>query len=107
MFKLELSAIPIGSDRTHARYLGRIACASGGKIAYLPFNEDLSILGYAAASDVFGASLYEPFGQIDVIGNLYGATATNRDTGGFHDKIVPLKLKKLGGKRCRQWCAFQ
>jgi glycogen synthase len=30
------------------------------------------------------------------VGNLYGATATNRDTGGFHDKIVPLKLKKLG-----------
>jgi len=49
-----------------------------------------------AASDVFGASLYEPFGQIDLIGNLFGATATNRDTGGFHDKIVPLRLKNLG-----------
>ena len=51
-----------------------------------------------AASDVFGASLYEPFGQIDLVGNLYGATATNRDTGGFHDKIIPLKLKKLGAQ---------
>jgi glycogen synthase len=88
---------PIGNDRTHAEILGRIACASDGKIAYCPFDDDLSILGYAAASDVFGASLYEPFGQIDVIGNLFGATATNRDTGGFHDKIVPLSLKKLGG----------
>jgi glycogen synthase len=76
--------------------LGRIACVSGGKIAYHPYDEDLSILGYAAASDVFGASLYEPFGQIDAVANLYGATATNRDTGGYHDKIVPLKLKKLG-----------
>ncbi len=87
---------PIGCDRTHADILGRIACTSGGKITYQPFNNDLSILGYAAASDVFGASLYEPFGQIDAVGNLYGATATNRDTGGYHDKIVPLTLKKLG-----------
>ncbi|MBN2589324.1 MAG: glycogen/starch synthase [Sedimentisphaerales bacterium] len=87
---------PVGSDRSHADILGKIAYASGGKIIYRPFDEDLSILGYAAASDVFGASLYEPFGQIDVVGNLFGATATNRDTGGFHDKIVPLRLKKRG-----------
>jgi glycogen synthase len=87
---------PVGDNRTDAEILGRIACASGGKIVYRPFDDDLGILGYAAASDVFGASLYEPFGQIDLIGNLFGATATNRDTGGFHDKIVPLRLKKLG-----------
>ena len=31
-----------------------------------------------------------------MIGNLFGATATNRDTGGFRDKIIPLRLKKLG-----------
>ena len=86
----------VGTDRTHAEILGRIACSSGGKIAYKPFNEELSMLGYAAASDVFGASLYEPFGLIDVIGNLFGATTTNRDTGGFRDKIIPLRLKKLG-----------
>src|SRR5450759_2255221 len=47
----------------------------------------------AAAGDVFGASLYEPCGQIDQLGNLFGATATNRDTGGYHDKIRELKLK--------------
>jgi glycogen synthase len=87
---------PVGDDRMDAEILGRIACASGGKIAYWPFDDDLSILGYAAASDVFGASLYEPFGQIDLVGNLFGATATNRDTGGFHDKIVPLRMKSLG-----------
>jgi len=90
---------PVGDDKTHAEILGRIACASGGKIVYWPFDDNLSMLGYAAASDVFGASLYEPFGQIDVIGNLFGATATNRDTGGFHDKIVPLSLKKLGAPK--------
>ena len=89
---------PVGDDRTDADILGRIACASGGKIAYSPFNDDLSMLGYAAASDVFGASLYEPFGQIDLVGNLFGATATNRDTGGFHDKIVPLQMRKMGGQ---------
>jgi glycogen synthase len=76
--------------------MGRIACASGGRISYRRFDQDLSTLGYAAASDVFGASLYEPFGQIDVVGNLYGATATNRDTGGYTDKIVPLSLRARG-----------
>jgi glycogen synthase len=54
------------------------------------------MLGYAAASDVFGASLYEPCGQIDQVGNLCGATATNRDTGGYHDKIRELRLKMDG-----------
>jgi len=54
------------------------------------------MLGYAAASDVFGASLYEPCGQIDQIGTLFGAIATNRDTGGYHDKIEELRLKDDG-----------
>jgi glycogen synthase len=87
---------PVGSDHTHADIIGRIACASEGRIAYHRFDEQLSLLGYAAATDVFGASLYEPFGQIDVMGNLYGATATNRDTGGYHDKISTLRLKAWG-----------
>jgi len=86
----------IGNDRTHADILGGIACRSGGRIAYQPFNEELSLLGYAAASDVFGASLYEPCGQIDQVGNIFGATATNRDTGGYHDKIRELRIKEDG-----------
>jgi glycogen synthase len=87
---------PVGGDWTHADIMGRIACASQGRITYYRFDQTLSILGYAAASDVFGASLYEPFGQIDVVGNLYGATATNRDTGGYSDKIKPLSLRAWG-----------
>src|SRR5512140_3257675 len=54
------------------------------------------MLGFAAASDVFGASLYEPCGQIDQVGNLFGATATNRDTGGYHDKIHELAMNEDG-----------
>ena len=87
---------PVGDDMCHKDIIGRIACASGGRIAYHHFTENLSTLGYAAASDVFGASLYEPFGQIDVIGNLYGATTTNRNTGGFTDKIETLSLAAWG-----------
>ncbi len=87
---------PVGGEYTHAEIMGRIACASRGRICYHRFNQDVSTLGYAAASDVFGASLYEPFGQIDVVGNIYGATATNRDTGGYSDKIVPLSLRAWG-----------
>jgi glycogen synthase len=86
----------IGNDRTHLDTIGGMAYASGGRIAYHPFNEELSLLGYAAACDVFGASLYEPCGQIDQVGNIFGATATNRDTGGYHDKIRELRLKAEG-----------
>lgn len=87
---------PVGTDPAHAEIMGRIAFASGGRVAYQRFDEATSILGYAAAADVFGASLYEPFGQIDVVGNIYGATATNRDTGGYADKITPLSLRAWG-----------
>jgi preprotein translocase subunit YajC len=83
-------------DRTHEEIFGRIACSSGGEITYQRFSEALSMLGYAAASDVFGASLYEPCGQIDQIGNLFGAISTNRDTGGYHDKTEELRLKVDG-----------
>jgi glycogen synthase len=94
--QIAIVADGVGGDRTHTEILGRIAIDSGGKITYQPFSEGLSMLGYAAASDVFGASLYEPCGQIDQIGNLFGATATNRDTGGYHDKIRELRLKAYG-----------
>ena len=87
----------IANDRTHADILGGIAWSSGGRISYNPFREELSLLAYAAASDVFGASLYEPCGQIDQVGNIFGATATNRDTGGYHDKIHELRVKEDGG----------
>jgi glycogen synthase len=86
----------VEDDHSHEDILGRIAWASGGKITYQRFSESISMLGYAAASDVFGASLYEPCGQIDQIGNLFGATVTNRDTGGYHDKINELSLKADG-----------
>ena len=83
----------VGNDRSHEEIMGRIAWSSGGRICYQRFDEPLSMLGFAAASDVFGASLYEPCGQIDQVGNLFGATATNRDTGGYHDKIRELRMK--------------
>ncbi|MDI6726572.1 MAG: glycogen/starch synthase [Smithellaceae bacterium] len=86
----------VGTGRAHEEICGRIAWASGGRITYQRFQESLSMLGFAAASDVFGASLYEPCGQIDQVGNLYGATTTNRNTGGYHDKIRELNLQADG-----------
>ncbi len=94
--QIAVVADPVGGDSTHAEIMGRIACASGGRVVYRRFEPELSRLGYAAASDVFGASLYEPFGQIDVVGNIHGATATNRDTGGYTDKITNLNLRAWG-----------
>ncbi|MBM4271300.1 MAG: hypothetical protein FJ139_03970 [Deltaproteobacteria bacterium] len=97
--QIAIVANGVASDRAHEEILGRISWASGGKITYQRFDEKLSLLGYAAASDVFGASLYEPCGQIDQVGNIYGATATNRDTGGYHDKIKELTLQCDGAHR--------
>jgi glycogen synthase len=94
--QIAIVADGIGNDRTHLDILGGMAWNSGGRITCQPFNEELSLLGYAAACDVLGASLYEPCGQIDQVGNLFGATATNRDTGGYHDKIRELRLKANG-----------
>lgn len=91
----------VGPDRTHEEICGRIACASNGRIAYQRFQEPLSMLGFAAAGDVFGASLFEPCGQIDQVGNLCGATTTNRDTGGYHDKIEELVLHADGAPEDR------
>lgn len=91
--QIAIVADGVGHDRTHEEIVGKIAWTSGSKIAYHRFEEGLSMLGFAAAGDVFGTSLYEPCGQIDQVGNLFGATATNRDTGGYHDKIRELRLK--------------
>ena len=95
---VQIAVVGNGVDRdpAHEEIMGRIACASGGKIAYQRFDEALSMLGYAAAGTVFGASLYEPCGQIDQLGNLYGAVAVNRDTGGYHDKIVEINIREDG-----------
>ena len=82
---------PVTGDTTHRRIIGEIAWSSKGRIAYYPYSDELCMLGYAAANDVFGASLFEPCGQIDQVGNLYGATATNRKTGGYASKIKPMR----------------
>ena len=87
--QIAIVADGIGNDCTHQEILGQLAWSSGGRMTYQPFSDVLSMLGYAAASDVFGASLYEPCGQIDQIGNIYGATATNRNTGGIEPPPPP------------------
>ncbi len=94
--QIAIVADGVGDSRRHTDTLGGIALASRGRIAYQPYQEELSLLGYAAAHDVFGVSLYEPCGQIDQVGNLFGATATNRDTGGYHDKIEEMGLQSQG-----------
>ena len=91
--QIAIVADGVGEDQTHRGNLGAIALASQGRITCQSYSEELSLLGYAAANDVFGASLYEPCGQIDQLGNIFGATATNRDTGGYRDKIRELRLK--------------
>jgi glycogen synthase len=97
--QIAIVADGVDGATAYADMMGGIACAADGRIAYQPYAEGLSLLGYAAAHDVFGASLYEPCGQIDQVGNLFGATATNRDTGGYHDKIRELRLKRDGAPR--------
>ena len=60
-----------------------------------------SFVGKRFLREVVDGCFYEPCGQIDQVGNLYGATATNRDTGGYHDKIDELTLAVGGASKDR------
>ena len=80
----------VGNDRTHVEILGRIAYASGGRIAYQPFNEGLCMLGYAAASDVFGVRSTSPCGR-SIRGQHLRRHGHQTRHGSYHDKIRELR----------------
>ncbi|MBW1609450.1 MAG: glycogen synthase, partial [Deltaproteobacteria bacterium] len=67
------------------------------QVAICDFNEGLEHLSYGASDFVLMPSLFEPCGLPQMIGAIYGALPVVHDTGGLHDTVVHLDLKRNSG----------
>ncbi len=67
------------------------------QVAICDFNEDLEHLCYGASDFVVMPSLFEPCGLPQMIGAIYGALPVVHDTGGLHDTVIPLDVKRNSG----------
>lgn len=83
-------AIVASGDDELQKVLGRLACSSGGSIAYRHFEPKLSELGKAAADYVLMPSLYEPCGLPQMECPRLGTLPVARATGGLKDTIDEL-----------------
>ena len=68
-----------------------------GRVAIYDFNERLEHLAYGASDFVLMPSLFEPCGLPQMIGAIYGALPVVHDTGGLHDTVDQLDVKKNSG----------
>jgi glycogen synthase len=67
------------------------------RVAICNFDEGLSHIGFAASDLLLMPSLFEPCGLPQMISCLYGTLPVVRNTGGLHDSIQHLDLKKETG----------
>jgi len=67
------------------------------RVAICDFDEELEHLAYGASDFVLMPSRFEPCGLPQMIGAIYGALPVVHDTGGLHDTVVHLDLKKNSG----------
>ncbi|MDD5726965.1 MAG: glycogen/starch synthase [Victivallales bacterium] len=91
--------IAIVADGVFKHYFRDIVCMHGfyNRISVCDFDEKLSHYGYAAADFVLMPSLFEPCGLPQMICQLYGTLPIVHDTGGLHDTVRHLDLKKNTG----------
>jgi starch synthase len=64
------------------------------QVTICDFNEKLEHLAYGASDFVLMPSLFEPCGLPQMIGAIYGALPVVHDTGGLHDTVIPIDIKK-------------
>jgi starch synthase/alpha-amylase len=64
------------------------------QVAICDFNEWLEHLAYGASDFVLMPSLFEPCGLPQMIGAIYGALPVVHDTGGLHDTVIHIDVKK-------------
>ena len=67
------------------------------QVAICGFNENLEHLSYGASDFVLMPSLFEPCGLPQMIGAIYGALPVVHDTGGLHDTVIHMDLKRNSG----------
>jgi starch synthase len=68
-----------------------------GRVAVCDFSEPLSRLGYAGSDFMLIPSLFEPCGLPQMVSSIYGSLPIARDTGGLHDTVTHLNVKKNAG----------
>jgi len=64
------------------------------RVSICDFNERLEHLAYGASDFVLMPSLFEPCGLPQMIGAIYGALPVVHDTGGLHDTVIHIDVKK-------------
>lgn len=67
------------------------------RVSVCDFDEKLSHIGYAASDFIFMPSSFEPCGLPQMIGPIYGSLPVAHDTGGIHDTVRQLSVKKGTG----------
>ena len=69
----------------------------GQRVAVCDFDEQLARLAYGAADFMLMPSAFEPCGLPQMIAPIYGALPIAHDTGGIHDTVEQLDLKRGSG----------
>jgi starch synthase/alpha-amylase len=67
------------------------------RVAVCDFNESLEHMAYGASDFILMPSSFEPCGLPQMIGPIYGSLPVAHDTGGIHDTVTHLEVKKNTG----------
>ncbi len=67
------------------------------RVAVCDFNDNLSRLAYGASDFILMPSLFEPCGLPQMIAPIYGTLPVAHDTGGIHDTIVHIDVRRNKG----------
>lgn len=67
------------------------------RVAVCDFNENLEHMAYGASDFILMPSSFEPCGLPQMIGPIYGSLPVAHDTGGIHDTVTHLDVKKNTG----------
>ena len=67
------------------------------RIAVCDFEEGLSHIGFAASDFLLMPSLFEPCGLPQMMSSIYGSLPIAHDTGGLHDTVSTVDIKKDTG----------
>ncbi len=67
------------------------------RVAVCDFDEQLSRIAYAASDFILMPSAFEPCGLPQMIGPIYGSLPIAFDTGGIHDTVEPLDVRRSTG----------